>query len=137
MTQRVRALVFAIGTFGLFMAPPAIAGQGQQGQQGNQQPAQPPAEDAAPAFEEQVVVTASRVEEQLVNAPAAVSLINSATIQNSPATNIGDLLRSVPGVNVTQVSARDVNVNTRGATSTLSTSQLVLVVGRSICGRTV
>jgi iron complex outermembrane receptor protein len=128
MTQRVRALVFAIGTMGLCMATSAVAGQGQQG---NQQPAQP-AQDAAPAFEEQVVVTASRVEEQLVNAPAAVSVINSAKILNSPATNIGDLLRSVPGVNVTQVSARDVNVNTRGATSTLSTSQLALVDGRSI-----
>ena len=54
------------------------------------------------------------------------------TIQNSPATNIGDLLRAVPGVNVTQVSARDVNITTRGATSTLSTSQLALVDGRSV-----
>jgi len=129
MTQRVRALVLAIGSVSLFVASSAVAGQGQQGNQ--QQPA-PPAADEPPAFEEQVVVTASRVEEQLVNAPAAVSLINSATIQNSPATNIGDLLRTVPGVNVTQVSARDVNINTRGATSTLSTSQLALVDGRSI-----
>ena len=129
MTQRVRALVFAISSVSLFVASSAVAGQAQQG---NQQPAQPPAPDAPPAFEEQVVVTASRVEEQLVNAPAAVSVVNSATIQNSPATNIGDLLRTVPGVNVTQVSARDVNINTRGATSTLSTSQLALVDGRSI-----
>ena len=128
MTQRVRALVLAISSVSLFVASSAVAGQGQQG---NQQPA-PPAQDAPPAFEEQVVVTASRVEEQLVNAPAAVSVINSTTIQNSPATNIGDLLRSVPGVNVTQVSARDVNINARGATSTLATSQLALVDGRSI-----
>ena len=126
MTQRVRAFVFAIGA-GLVVASPAWAGQGGQSQ------GQPPAQgDQAPAFEEQVVVTASRVEEQLVNAPAAVSVVTSATIQNSPATNVGDLLRGVPGVNVTQVSARDVNINTRGATSTLSTSQLALVDGRSI-----
>ncbi|HET9271292.1 MAG TPA: TonB-dependent receptor plug domain-containing protein, partial [Vicinamibacterales bacterium] len=110
MTQRVRALVLAISSVSLLVASSAVAGQGQQG---NQQPA-PPAQDAPPAFEEQVVVTASRVEEQLVNAPAAVSVINSATILNSPATNVGDLLRSVPGVNVTQVSARDVNINARG-----------------------
>ena len=84
------------------------------------------------SYEEQVVVTASKTEEQLVNAPAAVSVISSETIQNSPATNIGDLLRAVPGVNVTQVSARDVNITTRGATSTLSTSQLALVDGRSV-----
>ena len=83
-------------------------------------------------YEEQVVVSASKVEQQLVNAPAAVSLVGSETIQNSPATNIGDLLRAVPGLNVTQTSARDVNITTRGATSTLSTSQLALVDGRSV-----
>ena len=59
-------------------------------------------------------------------------MITTATIENSPATNIGDLLRAVPGMNVTQVSARDVNITTRGATSTLSTSQLALVDGRSV-----
>jgi len=59
-------------------------------------------------------------------------VINTATIETSPATNIGELLRAVPGMNVTQVSARDVNITTRGATSTLSTSQLALVDGRSV-----
>ncbi len=129
MTQRVLAVAFAASmTIGM-TAGEAMAGQGGQQGQAQQQPSQP---EAPPAFEEQVVVTASRVEEQLVNAPAAVSIINSNTIQNSPATNIGDLLRAVPGVNVTQVSARDININTRGATSTLATSQLALVDGRSI-----
>jgi outer membrane receptor for ferrienterochelin and colicin len=94
------------------------------------EPAQPDAE--TPVFTDQVVVTASRVEQQLVDAPAAVSIVTSTTIQNSPATNIGDLLRAVPGLNVAQVSARDVNLTSRGATSTLSTSQLALVDGRSI-----
>lgn len=74
-------------------------------------------------------MTASRVEQQLVNAPAAVSVVTTQTIENSPATNIGDLLRAVPGLNVSQVSARDINITTRGATSTLSTSQLALVAG--------
>ena len=115
-------------------AMPAFAqGQSQgQGQQpaNQQQPAQET--DKPVTFEEQVVVTASRAEEQLVNAPAAVSVINTATIESSPATNVGDLLRAVPGMNVTQVSARDVNITTRGATSTLSTSQLALVDGRSV-----
>jgi iron complex outermembrane receptor protein len=94
-------------------------------------PAQP-AEDQPVSFEEQVVVTASRSEQQLVNAPAAVSLVTTQTIQNSPATNVGDLLRTVPGVNVVQTSARDINITARGATGTLSTSQLTLVDGRSV-----
>ena len=84
------------------------------------------------SFEEQVVVSASRTEQQLIDAPAAVSLITSDVVENSTATNMGDLLRAVPGVNVTQLTARDVNITTRGATSTLSTSQLALVDGRSI-----
>jgi outer membrane receptor protein involved in Fe transport len=103
--------------------------------QGNQQspsPQQPPAEEQKPTFEDQVVVSASRSEQVLVNAPAAVTLITSTTIQNSPGSNMGDLLRAVPGINVTQTSARDVNFTTRGATSTLATSQLALVDGRSI-----
>jgi iron complex outermembrane receptor protein len=101
-------------------------------QQQPQSPPEPPAEEQAITFEEQVVVTASRSEQQLVNAPAAVSLVTTQTIQNSPATNVGDLLRSVPGVNVMQTSARDFNITARGATSTLSTSQLALVDGRSV-----
>jgi iron complex outermembrane receptor protein len=127
--------LFAAGLV-LAAAIPAYArGQGQ-GQGQGQQPAnqQQPAQDTDKpvTFEEQVVVTASRAEEQLVNAPAAVSVINTAAIESSPATNIGDLLRAVPGMNVTQVSARDINITTRGATSTLSTSQLALVDGRSV-----
>ncbi|HLG58941.1 MAG TPA: TonB-dependent receptor [Vicinamibacterales bacterium] len=114
----------------LAIALPAFA-QGTPSQQpATQQTSQDP--EKPPTFEEQVVVTASRSEEQLVNAPAAVTLITTETIENSPATNIGDLLRAVPGMNVTQVSARDVNITTRGATSTLATSQLALVDGRSV-----
>jgi len=119
----------------VMLAAPALA-QGQSAQ--HSAPQQPPRteqtdEQQQPqTYEEQVVVTASKSEEQLVNAPAAVSVISTETIQNSPATNIGDLLRAVPGVNVSQVSARDVNITTRGATSTLSTSQLALVDGRSV-----
>jgi outer membrane receptor protein involved in Fe transport len=113
------------------LAAPALAqGTGSQPQQQTNQNDQNAGQP--PTYEEQVVVTASKTEEQLINAPATVSVVSSETIQNSPATNIGDLLRAVPGVNVTQVSARDVNLTTRGATSTLSTSQLALVDGRSV-----
>src|SRR5512132_3620096 len=115
----------------LALAAPALA-QGTASQQQPQTNQDNQNADQTPTYEEQVVVTASKTEEQLVNAPAAVSVVTTETIQNSPATNIGDLLRAVPGINVTQVSARDVNLTTRGATSTLSTSQLALVDGRSV-----
>ena len=129
-------MIVRLAAAGLFVtlvaSAPAHAGAAQQSTQ--QQPAQNDqnADQTPQTYEEKVVVTASKSEEQLVNAPAAVSVISTETIQNSPATNIGDLLRAVPGVNVSQVSARDVNITTRGATSTLSTSQLALVDGRSV-----
>ena len=83
-------------------------------------------------YEEQVVVSASKVEQQLVNAPATVSVVSTDVIMSTPATNYAELLRSVPGVNIAQTSARDFNITLRGATSTLSTSQLALIDGRSL-----
>jgi outer membrane receptor for ferrienterochelin and colicins len=113
----------------LTLAIPASAQQPAAQQPAPEQTQDP---DRPVSFEEQLIVTASRTDEELVNAPASVSLITSETIQNSPATNMGDLLRAVPGINVSQLTARDVNITTRGATSTLATSQLALVDGRSV-----
>jgi iron complex outermembrane receptor protein len=81
---------------------------------------------------ETVVVSASRIEEELVNAPAAVSVITETTIRDAPTQNFADLLRSIPGVNVMQVSARDFNVTPRSATMIPAASQLVLIDGRTI-----
>jgi outer membrane receptor protein involved in Fe transport len=82
--------------------------------------------------EEVTVVSASRVESTLIDAPATMSVITERTLETTPANNVGDLLRTVPGTNVIQMSARDFNVTSRLATSTLSNSELVLVDGRSI-----
>jgi iron complex outermembrane receptor protein len=79
-----------------------------------------------------VVVTASRVEEELVNAPATVSVISSDALQTTPAQNYGDVLRALPGMNVIQMSARDINVTGREATGTLANQELALLDGRSI-----
>jgi len=81
---------------------------------------------------EEVVVTATKTETSLINAPATMSLVTEEQILNSPAQNYGDLLRSVPGLNVIQMSARDININGRQASGTLSASQLVVLDGRSI-----
>jgi len=99
---------------------------------GDQSAEQPELAQESPVYKEQVVVSASKTEEALVNAPASVSLINTQTIQNNASSSYADLLRGVPGLNVTQTSARDINISSRGAASSLSTSQLALVDGRSI-----
>jgi outer membrane receptor protein involved in Fe transport len=84
------------------------------------------------SLNDRVVVTATKGETALADAPATMSVLTSDTIAASPAQNYGDLLRSVPGLNVIQTSARDINLTSRQATTTLSNSQLVLVDGRSV-----
>ena len=134
----MRALTLVAGIVVLLVGQ-AAAQTGQLDQAAPARPADqqtpppaPPAEQQPPVYTEQVVVTASRVEQQLVNAPATVSLVTSDVIESTPATNYAELLRAVPGMNITQTSARDFNITVRGATSTLSTSQLALLDGRSL-----
>ncbi len=79
-----------------------------------------------------LVVTASRTEQRLQEAPASMTVISAAELETAPVDDFGDILRNVPGVNVTQISARDVNVTSRASTNSLATSQLVLVDNRSI-----
>ena len=81
---------------------------------------------------ETVVVSATRNDTPLIDAPSTMTVLRSAELQSSPAQNYGDLLRSVPGLNVIQLSARDVNITSRQATGTLSNTQLVLLDGRSV-----
>ena len=85
-----------------------------------------------PSFDDTIVVSVSRLQERLVNAPASVSVVSSKSIENSPAQNYGDLLRSIPGVSVVQLSARDVNVASRSQNGAIVTSQLALVDGRTV-----
>ncbi len=118
------AILFALALAG------STAAVAQGGSPPPQQP--PPKPEDPPVYEERVVVTASKVEQQLVNAPATVSVVTSDVIQSTPATNYAELFRSVPGVNLTQTSARDFNITMRGATSTLATSTLALLDGRSL-----
>jgi iron complex outermembrane receptor protein len=120
-TRRLLALLMAV----LLIVPAAqaVAQEGEAEQEEMQE---------ATNIEEVVVVTASRTEQLLLEAPTSISVIDSADIALSPAQNYADLLRGVPGLNVTQSSARDINMSSRSATSTLDASQLVLIDGRSV-----
>ncbi len=89
-------------------------------------------EEKSLTFSDTVVVSGSRVEEKVIDSPATISVITADSIAANPAQNFGDLLRAVPGVNVIQTSARDVNITSRAATTTLASSQLTLLDGRSI-----
>ena len=123
LASRWCMLAAALTALLLFLSAPPAAAQDQD---------QEDEEEDPPTFAETVVVTASRVEQEIVNAPATVTVIGPEQIAAQPVASIGELIRQVPGVNVVQTSNRDFNVTSRGATSTLATSQIVLVDGRSV-----
>ncbi len=127
LTMTVAAIVVASTAFA------AQAGQAAKPQTTAPPPqAAPPDKPKPPTYEETIVVSASKTEQKIVDAPVTMTVFTPKFLADSPAANYGDLLRGVPGMNVTQLSARDINVTSRGATSSLSTSQLAVVDGRSI-----
>ena len=92
----------------------------------------PPVTLQLASFGDTVVVTASRTAVRVVDAPVTTSVIPASTLATTATQNYGDALRSVPGLNVIQLSARDVNVTSRQSTGAVANSQLVLVDGRSM-----
>lgn len=83
---------------------------------------------------DEVVVTATRQEESLSRVPANVTIINEEEIAQSPALNVPELLRSVSGVLVNDITGngRTYTVDLRGFGETASLNTLVLVDGRRI-----
>jgi outer membrane receptor protein involved in Fe transport len=124
------AAVTAAPSFALPRGAQQPAAPAAAAQPSAQQPAQDPS--APPPYEETVVVSASKSEEKLTNAPATMTVITGRAIENATSQNFAELLRAVPGLNLTQVSARDINVTSRAATGTLATGLLALLDGRSL-----
>src|SRR5450755_2642400 len=78
------------------------------------------------------VTSVSRKEQKLSRTPAAVYVLTQEAIQRSSATNIPDLLRIVPGVQVAQVDANRWAISVRGFNGVYSSKLLVLVDGRTV-----
>ena len=88
------------------------------------------AETVTVTRDEVVVVTASRNETNLVDAPATMSVVTAEQIKGSPATSYGDVLLTLPGLNVVEPAAGDLYVTSRLATGIGTRNQLILVDGR-------
>ena len=73
-----------------------------------------------------------RKEEDLWKTPAAVFVITRKQIEESGASCIPELLRTVPGVQVSQINAAVWAISVRGFNSANSNKLLVLVDGRSV-----
>ena len=76
------------------------------------------------------VVSVSKTEQTLSRTASAVFVITQEDIRRSGATNIPDLLRMVPGVDVAQINANTWGVSVRGFNARFSNKLLVLVDGR-------
>lgn len=75
---------------------------------------------------------ASKKEEAVSNAPAAVYVVTSEDILRSGITSIPDALRMVPGMQVARADSNSWAISIRGFNSTLANKLLVLIDGRSV-----
>ncbi len=78
------------------------------------------------------VTTVSKKEQKLARTAAAVYVVSREDIERSGATNIPDLLRMVPGVNVAQIDGSSWAISIRGFNARYSNKVLVLIDGRSV-----
>ena len=78
------------------------------------------------------VTSVSKREQKLSQAAAAIFVITQEDIRRSGATNIPDLLRMVPGLEVAQIDASTWAISSRGFNSSSANKMLVLVDGRSV-----
>jgi len=78
------------------------------------------------------VISVSKTEQALSSTASAVFVISEEEIHRSGATNIPDLLRMVPGVDVSQINANTWAISARGFNARFGNELLVLVDGRPV-----
>lgn len=83
-------------------------------------------------LDDPIVTTATKTSQRVSDSPEAVTVITEDEIRKSGATNIPELLRSVPGVDVMEPNDSQANVSIRGFNQLFANQLLVMVDGRSI-----
>ena len=78
------------------------------------------------------VTSVSRKEEKLSRTAAAAFVITQEDIRRSGSTNIPDLLRMVPGMDVAQIDANTWAISAQGLNGRFANELLVLVDGRTV-----
>lgn len=78
------------------------------------------------------ITSVSRTEEPWFEAASAVYVITAEDIRRSGATQVPDLLRMVPGLQVAQVTSSTWAVSSRGFNGSFANKLLVLIDGRSV-----
>lgn len=78
------------------------------------------------------IISVSRREERLADAPAAVFIITSDDLRRSGATRLVDALRLAPNLQVAMANASGHTVSARGQANSDGNKMLVLIDGRSV-----
>ena len=81
-------------------------------------------------LQEQMVVSASRRREKVLDAPASVSIVESEDIRNKPNLTVAEHLKNVPGVDMAQTGLAQANAVVRGFNNVFSGAMLTLVDNR-------
>lgn len=90
------------------------------------------AEERDDKREDILVVTASATEQNLKDAPASISVITHDDLQKKPVSNLKDVLKEVPGVQLTNEGDNRQGVSIRGLDSSYT---LILVDGKRVNSR--
>ena len=110
----------------LMLAGPAVMGQ---------TPQTPPKDLTTTSIEDLMnmdVTSVSKKEQKLSQVAAAIFVITPEDIRNSGATNIPDLLRMVPGLDVAQINGSTWAISARGFNLQFANKLLVLIDGRAV-----
>jgi iron complex outermembrane receptor protein len=78
------------------------------------------------------VTSVSKKEQKLSQVAAAIFVITAEDVRRSGATNIPDLLRMVPGMNVAQINSNTWAISARGFNRQFANKLLVLIDGRAV-----
>ncbi len=78
------------------------------------------------------VTSVSKTEQKISRTASAIFVITAIDIARSGATNIPDLLRLVPGLDVAQINANTWAINARGLNGRFSNELLVMLDGRAV-----
>jgi iron complex outermembrane recepter protein len=78
------------------------------------------------------VTSASKKEQKMSEVASAIFVITEEDIRNSGATNIPDVLRMVPGVDVAQINGSTWAISARGFNEQFSNKLLVMIDGRIV-----
>jgi iron complex outermembrane recepter protein len=83
---------------------------------------------------DEVVVTASRQAEKITRVPSHVSVVTAHDIENSTAANVAEILSTLPGIHVSDISGnkRNYSVDLRGFGESTKQNILLLVDGRRV-----